>query len=48
MRKVVVTGIGIISCIGNTQKAIIDSLKNLKSGIVNAKEYEEYGFRSFI
>jgi len=48
MRKVVVTGIGIVSCIGNTQKAIIDSLKNLKSGIINAKEYEEYGFRSLI
>ena len=48
MRKVVVTGIGIISCIGNNQKEVINSLKNLKSGISKANEYEEYGFRSLV
>ena len=48
MRKVVVTGIGIISCIGNNQKEVIDSLKNLKSGISKASEYEKYGFRSLV
>ena len=48
MRRVVVTGIGIVSCIGNDQKTVVDSLKNLKSGITKAEEYEEYGFRSLV
>jgi len=48
MRKIVVTGIGIVSCIGNSQKEVISSLKNLKSGISKANEYEEYGFRSLV
>tara|TARA_Y100000590_G_C15739555_1_gene1019745 strand:+ start:574 stop:1785 length:1212 start_codon:yes stop_codon:yes gene_type:complete len=48
MRRVVVTGIGIVSCIGNDQKTVVDSLQNLKSGITKAEEYEEYGFRSLV
>ena len=48
MRRVVVTGIGIVSCIGNDQKTVVDSLKNLKSGITKAEEYEEYGLRSLV
>ncbi len=49
MRRVVVTGIGIVSCIGNNNKSeVINSLKNLKSGITSAKEYEEYSFRSLV
>ena len=48
MRRVVVTGIGIVSCIGNDQETVVDSLKNLKSGITKAEEYEEYGFRSLV
>ncbi|MGY9008904.1 MAG: beta-ketoacyl-ACP synthase I [Rhodobacterales bacterium] len=46
MRRVVVTGIGIISSIGNNQSEILDSLKSGKSGIVSAPEYIEKGFRS--
>ena len=48
MNRVVITGLGIISCIGNTKKDVIDNLRNLKSGIVKAPEYEEFGFRSFL
>ena len=46
MRRVVVTGIGIISSIGNNQSEVLDSLKSGKSGIVSASEYIEKGFRS--
>ena len=46
MRRVVVTGIGIISSIGNNQSEVLDSLKSGKSGIVSAPEYIEKGFRS--
>ncbi len=48
MNRVVVTGIGIVSCIGNNQEEVIHSLKNLKSGISSAKEYEEFSFRSLV
>jgi len=46
MRRVVVTGIGIISSIGNNQSEVLDSLKSGKSWIVSAPEYIEKGFRS--
>ena len=48
MRKVVVTGVGIISCIGNDQKTVIKNLKELNSGIIKAPEYEEFSFRSLV
>ena len=48
MNRVVVTGIGIISCIGNTKEEVLDSLKNLKSGITSAPEYKDYSFRSMV
>jgi len=46
MRRVVVTGIGAVSCIGNTQAEITDSLKNGRSGIVASESYQELGLRS--
>jgi len=46
MRRVVVTGIGAVSCIGNTQAEIVDSLKNGRSGIVANESYREMGLRS--
>ncbi len=46
MRRVVVTGIGIISCIGNSQDEVLESLKAGKSGITASAEYAEMGFRS--
>tara|TARA_Y100000590_G_scaffold468979_1_gene654221 strand:+ start:473 stop:1684 length:1212 start_codon:yes stop_codon:yes gene_type:complete len=48
MKRVVVTGIGIVSCIGNTQEDVVKNLKELQSGITKADEYKEYGFRSLI
>jgi len=48
MRRVVVTGIGIVSCIGNNKEEVLESLKAGKSGISAAPEYEELGFRSQI
>ena len=48
MRRVVITGIGIISCIGNSKEEVLESLKAGKSGISFAPEYAELGFRSQI
>ena len=47
-RRVVITGIGIISCIGNTQDEVLASLKAGRSGIIHAPEYAEIGFRSHV
>lgn len=45
MRRVVITGIGIVSSIGNNAEEVTESLKNGRSGIVFAPEYAEHGFR---
>ena len=45
-RRVVVTGIGIISCIGLNQEQVLQALRAGKSGIVAIPEYAELGFRS--
>jgi 3-oxoacyl-[acyl-carrier-protein] synthase I len=45
MRRVVVTGMGIVSSIGNDAAAVLDSLKNTRSGIVAAADYARLGFR---
>ena len=46
MRRVVVTGMGIVSSIGNNTQEVIASLRTAKSGIVKAPDYERLGFRS--
>ena len=46
MRRVVITGIGIVSCIGNNQSEVLDSLLNTKSGIVFSEDHKKYNFRS--
>jgi len=46
MRRVVVTGIGIVSCIGNNKAEVLESLLNSKSGIVFSEEHKKYNFRS--
>ncbi len=46
MRRVVITGMGIISCIGNNVDEVLASLKAGKSGIGAAPDYAELGFRS--
>lgn len=46
MKRVVITGVGIVSSLGNNKDEVTDSLKNGRSGIVFAPEYEENGMRS--
>ena len=46
MRRVVVTGMGIISSIGNNTQEVVASLREGRSGVVKAEEYEKLGFRS--
>lgn len=46
MRRVVVTGMGIVSSIGNNKEEVLDSLRNTKSGIKKSDKYAELGFRS--
>ena len=46
MKRAVVTGIGIISCLGNNKKEVLDSLIHTKSGIVFSEEYKNYNFKS--
>mmetsp|Transcript_72885 Transcript_72885/g.170718 ORF Transcript_72885/g.170718 Transcript_72885/m.170718 type:complete len:492 (-) Transcript_72885:4-1479(-) len=45
-RRVVVTGMGITSCLGNTLDEVADSLKEGKSGITFSEEYEKFGIKS--
>jgi 3-oxoacyl-[acyl-carrier-protein] synthase I len=46
MRRVVISGMGIVSCIGNNPQEVTASLREAKSGIVRAEKYAELGFRS--
>ena len=48
MRRVVITGMGIVSSIGNNQKEVLDSLMNGRSGIEINPEQVERGFRSHV
>src|SRR5579872_6151577 len=45
MRRVVVTGMGIVSSIGNNTQEVLASLREAKSGITRAEQYAELGFR---
>ena len=46
MRRVVITGIGIVSSLGNNKDEVLKSLTSGKSGITFAEDYAENGFRS--
>jgi len=48
MKRVVVTGIGIVSCLGNNQKEVYESLIKNKSGISFAEEYKEHNLKSHV
>ncbi len=48
MKNVVITGMGIVSCIGKDLQEVLKSLKVGKSGITKNTKYEEMGFRSHI
>src|SRR5438045_931477 len=46
MKRVVVTGMGVVSSIGNNTQEVLASLREAKSGIVRAEQYAKLGFRS--
>ena len=46
MKRVVVTGIGVVSCLGNNQEEVYKSLLTSKSGITFSEEYKEYNLKS--
>lgn len=48
MKRVVVTGMGVVSCIGNDVEAVLSALKSGKSGIRFNESYQEQGFRSLV
>ncbi len=48
MRRVVITGIGVVSCLGNTKEDVLDSLRNGRSGIVANEKFKEMGLRSHV
>ena len=48
MKRVVVTGIGVVSCLGNNQEEVFNSLLNTKSGITNCNQYKEYNLKSHV
>jgi len=47
-KRVVISGIGIVSCIGNNQEEVYQSLINSKSGITFCEEYKEFNLKSHI
>ena len=48
MRRVVISGLGIVSCLGNNQEEVHQSLLNSKSGISYAEEYKEHNLKSHV
>lgn len=48
MKRVVISGIGIVSCLGNDKSAVLDSLQQGRSGIKFKQEYADMGMRSHV
>ncbi len=48
MKRVVISGIGIVSCLGNDKNAVLDSLQQGRSGIKFKQEYVDIGMRSHV
>lgn len=48
MRRAVITGIGIVSCLGNDKESVTESLRLAKSGITHREIYKEMGMRSHV
>ena len=48
MRRVVISGLGIVSCLGNNQAEVFESLLNTKSGISFCEEYKEHNLKSHV
>lgn len=48
MKRVVISGLGIVSSLGNNKKEVLDSLQDAKSGISFSQEYKDLGLRSHV
>ena len=48
MRRVVITGLGIVSCLGNDRETVSTSLRELRSGIREIPAYIEHGLRCHV
>ena len=48
MRRVVITGLGVVSCLGKNQEEVHQSLLNSKSGISYAEEYKEHNLNCLL
>ena len=48
MKRVVITGVGVVSCLGNNQEEVYQSLINSKSGITFSEEYREFNLKSHV
>jgi len=48
LKRAVITGIGIISCLGNDKTSVTDSLRHARSGITSREIYKEMGMRSHV
>jgi len=48
MKRVVVTGMGIVSCLGNEKHSVLDALRSGRSGITFQQDYADLGFRSHV
>ena len=46
MRRVVITGMGLVSCLGNTKETVLESLRQTKPGITFNEKFAEMGLRS--
>ena len=46
MKRVVISGLGVVSCLGNNQNEVYESLINAKSGITFSEEYKEYNLKN--
>lgn len=48
MRRAVITGLGVVSCLGNDKQHVLHALQNTRSGIRFKQEYQDYGLRSHV
>ena len=48
MRRVVISGLGVVSCLGNSKAEVLDSLRAGRSGITFNEAYKESGMRSHV
>ena len=48
MRRAVITGLGVVSCLGNSREEVVDSLRAGRSGIRFNESYKEMGMRSHV